>query len=192
MSPPDFSDVPFRVADLIERLGRLARSLQHVKGINPAQWEALRYLARANRYSRSPGALADFLGSTRGTVSQTLIALERKGLVGRRPSPRDGRGTAVRLTEAGRTLVAADPLGDLETAVGGLSPAAAEALAQGLGACLGEMRRRKGFRAFGTCPDCRNLRGAGADAPRLCALTGEQMSEADLAQICRVHEPMAA
>ena len=59
-------------AHLIGRLDRLMRSGVAVEGLNPAQWEALRYLARANRFSRPPAGLADYLGSTRGTVSQTL------------------------------------------------------------------------------------------------------------------------
>ena len=63
----------------LERLTRLMRAGEHEGGLNPAQWEALRYLARANRFSRTPAALADFLGTTRGTVSQTVIALERTG-----------------------------------------------------------------------------------------------------------------
>ena len=70
-----------RAASLIDRLGRLMRSGEHAGDLNPAQWEALRYLARANRFSRTPAALAQYLGSTRGTVSQTLIALEDHGRI---------------------------------------------------------------------------------------------------------------
>ena len=51
-----------RVAELIDRLSRLTRELQYVDGLNPAQWEALRFLSRANKYSRTPGAVAQFLG----------------------------------------------------------------------------------------------------------------------------------
>lgn len=96
------SEHPPRVADLIERPGRLADTLQRSGGLVPAQWEALRYLSRANRYSRHPGALAAFLGATKGTVSQTVIALERKGLVVRSDDPRDRRSVQIDLTEAGR------------------------------------------------------------------------------------------
>ncbi len=77
------SKLAIEAAQLIERLDRLVRSGESGHGLNPAQWEALRYLARANRFSRNPAALADYLGSTRGTVSQTLIALEQKGHVAR-------------------------------------------------------------------------------------------------------------
>ena len=62
----------------LERLARIMRAREHEGGLNPAQWEALRYLSRANRFSDSPGALTRYLGATKGTISQTLMALERK------------------------------------------------------------------------------------------------------------------
>lgn len=65
-------------AHLIDRLDRLARNGEVSGDLNPAQWEALRFVSRANRFSRTPAALAEYLGSTRGTVSQTLIALEKR------------------------------------------------------------------------------------------------------------------
>ena len=61
----------------LERLARLMRAREHEDGLNPAQWEALRFLSRANRFSNAPGALTRYLGATKGTVSQTLMALER-------------------------------------------------------------------------------------------------------------------
>ena len=44
----------------LERLARLMRQRGHGHGLNPAQWEALRYLQRANRLSNTPGALARY------------------------------------------------------------------------------------------------------------------------------------
>ena len=71
--PPDAREA----AELMDRLERLARMGEQTGRLNPAQWEALRYLARANRFSRTPAALADYLAATRGTVSRTLLV---KGL----------------------------------------------------------------------------------------------------------------
>src|SRR3546814_17264849 len=48
-----------RVIVLLDRLSRLTRELQFVDGLNPAQWEDLRFLATANQHSRSPTALAE-------------------------------------------------------------------------------------------------------------------------------------
>ena len=66
-----------RIADLIDRVSRAVQRLQYTGGLNPAQWVALRYIAQANRYSRSPSAVAEYLGTTKGTASQTLKALGR-------------------------------------------------------------------------------------------------------------------
>ena len=89
------------ISELVDRIGRIVHAIQFANGLNPAQWEALRFLSRANGYSRSPGALAEYLGSTKGTVSQTLIALESKGYVIRNRSETDRRSIKIELTDEG-------------------------------------------------------------------------------------------
>ena len=84
--------MPQRLAALIDCLGRTVHSLQFAGDMNPAQWETLRFLSCANRYSRRPSALAEFLGTTKGTVSQTLKCLEGKGYVRRVKPEGDRRG----------------------------------------------------------------------------------------------------
>lgn len=176
-------------AHLIDRLERLARSGVPVLGLNPAQWEALRYLARANRFSRTPGALADYLGSTRGTVSQTLITLEQKGFVARGASRRDRRSLELGLTPAGAAALAEDPLlalaGDIAAAAD--SPAL---LAEGLRATLRAAVARNGRRAFGICHACRHFRRAPepSPAPYHCALLDEPLGEEDSLAICLEQE----
>ncbi len=70
---------------ILERLASLLRSesrtmlLEH--GLQPVQFEALQYIANCNRYSDTPMAVTEFLGQTKGTVSQTLKVLEKKGLI---------------------------------------------------------------------------------------------------------------
>jgi hypothetical protein len=77
-------------AILLERMGALIQ--QSVRndaarhGLLPIHVQVLHYLAVCNRYSDLPVAIADYFGVTRGTVSQTLAVLERKGLVGPTPT----------------------------------------------------------------------------------------------------------
>ncbi len=190
------SEHPPRVADLIERLGRLTGTLQRSGGLVPAQWEALRYLARANRYSRHPGALAAFLGATKGTVSQTVIALERKGLVVRSNDPKDRRSVHIDLTEAGRGVLAKDPLGDLVDAARALPETAAVRLAADLKVLLWSLQQRHGRPGFGVCGSChffqRNAAGEEAGGPHRCGVTREPLSDADARHICIEHAPLAA
>ncbi len=185
------SDLPqaIEAAHLIDRLERLSRSGVPVKGLNAAQWEALRYLGRANRFSRTPAALSDYLGSTRGTVSQTLIALEQKGFVSRQPSPRDRRSVMLALTAEGMAALARDPLlemaGDIAKATGG----EAGALATALRAILGATIARNGGRPFGVCWSCKYFQRAAAEGQaHFCGLLKEPLSDADSLSICMEQE----
>lgn len=191
--PP--SSKALEAARLIDRLDRLARLGEHDNGLNPAQWEALRYLARANRFSRTPAALADYLASTRGTVSRTLVSLEGKGFVSRDPSARDGRSVALALTSRGEQLLKRDPLfalaQDLEQAAG----TGVDDLLDGLQRTLRRVIARNEGRAFGACAACRHFRrGAHPSSrqPHHCALLDEPLSDADSAAICVEQEPAAA
>src|SRR5690606_35235118 len=104
------SHLALDAAHLIDRLDRLARSGEAAGDLNPAQWEALRFIARANRFSRTPAALAEYLGSTRGTTSQTLIALEQKGQITRQTNARDRRSVTLALTTLGERNLKSDPI----------------------------------------------------------------------------------
>lgn len=179
-------------AHMLIRLERLSRSGQGADGLNPAQWEALRYVARANRFSRSPAAAAAYFGATRGTVSQTLIALEDKGMIRRIQNRADKRGIDLALTPRGTALLRNDPLhalaGDLDA--GDESAALLEHLRQALRAAV----RRNGSRPFGFCHACVHFRrtplGA-SDMPNHCALLLEPLSDADSALICVEQEEAA-
>jgi DNA-binding MarR family transcriptional regulator len=174
-------------AHLIDRLDRLTRSGANIEGLNPAQWEALRYLARANRFSRTPAALAGYLGSTRGTVSQTLIALEQKGFIGRTQSARDKRSIDLELTPQGEAALKDDPLlalaRDLAAGAGGDLGTLVEALR----AVLHRAVARNDGKAFGACHTCRHFQhgvAAAARAPHRCGLLDEPLSESDSRAIC--------
>jgi DNA-binding MarR family transcriptional regulator len=125
------------IVDVVERLGRLVRSRGYACDLNPSQWEALRYLGRCNRFSNNPSALASFLSATKGTVSQTVSSLERKGLLSKVPRPGQGRSLSLVLTDKGRALLKKDPQGELESAASELGTDAA-LLAGHLGNLLAE------------------------------------------------------
>jgi DNA-binding MarR family transcriptional regulator len=188
------SDSVGRVSDLLERIGRLLRGTRHRnERLNPAQWEALRYLGRANRYSRTPTALTRYLGATKGTVSQTLIALERKGLVRRAADPRDRRGIRLGLTTRGRSHLQRDPLAEAITEIDAALLARLDADLTDL---LLQLQQRNRQRPFGQCATCRFFRRGDApgepDGPNRCGLTGEPLSDPEGEQICAEHEaPLA-
>lgn len=178
-------------ARLINRLDRLVRATDHRGGLNPAQRDALRYLGLANRFSRSPAALAEYLGATRGTVSQTLIALEAKGYVTREPHRRDRRAVALGLTAAGRAALNDDGgVALLAEAVAAGAGAEAGTLARLLEATLAAAIAQNAGRAFGVCRTCRHFRAEahpGTARPHHCALLDAPLAEADARAICVEH-----
>lgn len=191
----DVSPEALEAARLIDRLERLARLGEHARGLNPAQWDVLRYLARANRFSRTPAALAGYLGSTRGTVSRTIASLEAKGHVSREASASDGRSVVLALTLRGQQTLRRDPLfavaRDIEQTVG----VGATDLLDGLRRILRQAIARNDGRAFGACVTCRHFRGSvrpSSRQPHHCGLLDEPLSEIDSLAICVEQQPVAA
>lgn len=176
----------------IERLARLMRAGEHSQGLNPAQWEALRYLAKANRFSNSPGALTLYLAATKGTISQTVKALERKGFISKKQRAGERRSVELGLTEKGTAALTADPWRRLAAAIDELSGKTRRRLGRGMRQLLGLELGRAGAPSFGVCATCRFFREKGRDGdprgPHLCMLFEQPLSGQDTAKICVGHD----
>ena len=155
--------------------------------LNPTQRAALAYLARANRFSRAPSHVADYLSATRGTVSQTLKALERKGLVRAAPSDGDRRSIAYVPTPEGAAIAARG--GAVDAALADLPAPTAAALTDGLAELTRDVLARRGGRSFGMCRTCRHHdpRGPGG----FCMLLGVDLDPPETRQLCHEHAEAA-
>ena len=174
----------------LERLSRVLQNEGHAEGLKPTQWDALRYLGRANRFSRTPSSLTAYLGMTKGTVSQSLNALERKGLVTKKVEAGDRRQLRVDLTPKGRRLLEQDPIAGLMAGAGKLPAAERRSLAQGLETLLAAALKRRGGRPFGLCRSCRYFQANDPEgAPHRCGLLDVPLSASDSGQICVEQEP---
>lgn len=106
--------------EAIELLGQVARILwfegtKH--GMRDREWMALRFLSRANRFSRTPSALASYVCTTRGTASFIIGELERLGYVERKRSTKDKRSVTLSVTQQGKKFLARDPVNGLVEAI---------------------------------------------------------------------------
>lgn len=172
------------LSDILERLCSLMRAEDRRLGLahdlQPVQLDALRYLHRCNRYSDTPQAVAEYLGLTKGTVSQSLKALESKGLITKHPDAKDRRVVHLAVTRSGERVIEAT-----ETACGPMPQHDPQLNAQ-LTAFLRDIQRQNGRRSFGLCASCRFHEREGRQ--RRCGLTGEPLSARDAERICREHE----
>jgi len=157
--------------------------------LKPAQWEALRYLARANRFSRTPGALTAYLGVTKGTVSQTLMALERAGLIEKTANPGDGRSVRLDLTDKGKALLPLDGMAAVGDALQTLPPASRAGFGDGLKALVEAMLAARSGRAFGICRACKHFAAdARGEGLHYCQLLKRPLSDDEAGEICQEQE----
>lgn len=176
---------------LLERIGTLLRAASREAsgeaGLQPVHLAALDYLARANRYSDTPGAVGEYLGLTKGTVSQSLQVLEREGLIAKRSDPDDKRLVHLAVSGKGkRILRRAVPPEILQEATKCLANVRLTSLEADLSGVLLALQKAHRSRAFGVCHTCRFLI---SEATGLrCGLTRENLSVSDSRKICREHE----
>ena len=168
------------LSDRIERLGRLAASDARSGGLNATQVAALRYLAQANRFSRSPSQVSDYLAATRGTVSQTLKALQQKGLAVEKASAADKRSISYDLTPAGEAAAKAAP--GLDAALNSLTPDERRRISDALNLVLETLVAANDGKRFGQCFTCRFHRRQ--DTGGYCDLLNVPLLPEDGEKIC--------
>ena len=162
-------------AELLLLVGRLVQADGYDGELSPAQWMALRYFARANSFSRTPSAFAEFQATTRGTASQAIKALEAGGYLVRQRSQADGRSVTLRLTDKGHEAVARDPFEVLVRAVDSLDAQEQTAMCDALHHVLTTIAASGAHHHFGICQDCAYLGGE---------LSGDSMSTSRSALGC--------
>lgn len=180
-----------RLFTLMERLGNLTqaslRTAGQLHGLQPVPLLVLSFLAKANRYSDTPAAVADYLGLSRAAISQTLGLLEERGLIERTQDEVDRRVWRLRLTLGGRSVVDDIlPPADWSAAVERLGSEEAARLESGLESLLRAMQRANGSRSFGECRSCRHFLSDKGGGNR-CGLTQEPLSSSQIVRICREH-----
>lgn len=171
---------------LLERLAALIQQLVREDaashGLLPVHLQVLSFLAQANRYSDMPIAVADYLRITRGTVSQTLSPLERRGLIRKEADPRHGKWIHLSLTAAGEAVLTTSWMHRLEQALAA-SSADTQAFRDDLAGVLSCLQALNDHRAFGQCRQCAHF--LKEDTAYRCGLTGDVLASEQTARICR-------
>jgi len=183
-------------AELLLLVGRFVQADGYEGELSPAQWMALRFFARANSFSRTPSAFAEFQATTRGTASQAIKALEAGGYLVRQRSQADGRSVTLRLTDKGHEVVARDPFEVLVRAVGSLDPQEQTVVRDALHRLLTTLAASGTHQHFGVCRDCAYLSGElSSDSMRAsrsipeCLLFGAPIEPDDAGLLCVHFDP---
>ena len=174
-----------RVKALLDRIARVSASQDWVDNLNPAQRGVLTYLASANQFSRAPSNIAEYMCTTRGTASQTLKALERKGLVSPSPSIADKRSISYEVTAEGQKVI--DSSTELDAVLNTIDQKEGAALVNSLEKLSRELIVQRGYKAFGICAECsyhqKTKKGL------FCSLLNVDLTQDQSAKLC--HEYVA-
>lgn len=133
---------PRATAEVMEQIAQLAYRFGFAADLRPAQWTALRFFGRAEQRACTVSAFADHNLTSRSSASQTVNALVKRGLLVRRPIPSDRRTHRLELTDQAKTLLANDPLKELELSLDEMSDSNRYQLAERLEELLKLMLKR--------------------------------------------------
>lgn len=178
-----------KLFDILERLvslqmGSLYRHPQ-LKGL-PATWvQILYYLMRCNGYSNTPAAITEYLGLTKGTVSQSLKKLESEGWLRKESDSRDKRVVhLVLMPKASEVMQGV--MQETQPQPWDSSAFSEEQLKTVFLEYLRTMQKNQGARLFGECRFCQFHQQQNG---RLwCGLTGEPIPTESVTLICREFE----
>lgn len=182
-----------QIASLIERIGNLLRIEERASGadsgLQTVHVQILSYLSQCNRYSNTPAGVTDFLGSTKGTTSQSINILETKGFINKVPDKEDGRVIHLELTEKGRQFIKNEfPPNEFSNTLDILDPVESKRLSELLTKLLVNLQRKNNSKLFGVCNSCKHFKKNGLNKSHQCGLTLEPLSEKESLLICREHE----
>lgn len=174
------------IREMLNRIARLDAAEAWAGDLNPSQRSALEYLSRANKFSRSPSHIAEYLGTTRGTISQTLKSLKSKGYVSETRSATDKRAISYELTGRGHKAVAQN--NSLSGGLLDIEDGERTALKEALSAVLRRILDKNNGRPYGVCYTCRHF--SSNTMGGFCALLSQLLTPDDITQICHEQTPI--
>ena len=182
------------VFDLIEYMAALIRSEERRRctelKLQLVHFQVLEYLSLCNKYSDTPAAITNYLGMTRGTVSQTLILLEKRELIEKRQDQIDKRVFHIQLLKKGfSTYHKAKPTELFEKAATILDKNSSITSGEKIFIeALTALQKANNSQSFGICRTCKNFTRLSAGF--FCELTQEKLSKNDSEKICQEHVPI--
>ena len=157
-----------------------------VLGLQPVHSQALHYVSQCNKYSDTPAALAKYLGMTRGTVSQTVSLLEKKGYLKKTPDTTDRRVVHLVLMPEGRAIIEQSKPGELlYQATTHLKQNSHLDYETVFANALSALQKANRSQSFGLCKTCRYF--TSTTDGFVCGLTKELLTQSDSEKICQEH-----
>ncbi|MGH7885800.1 MAG: MarR family winged helix-turn-helix transcriptional regulator [Thermodesulfobacteriota bacterium] len=171
----------------IERISNLIsteeKKFLNPLGLQPIHLRVLNYLSISNKYSNTPIAVSKYLGNTKGTTSQSINLLEKRGYIEKLKSMDDKRNIKIALTNRGVSLLDllnnnVDKLCSENIKITDAEKAVME--------ILKDIQRLNKYKTFGVCHSCKFF--TTEEIGFRCGLTKEPLYTEEINQICFEHE----
>lgn len=166
-------------------------------GLNPTQILALEYVA--SRYAQGVRIknIAEHLGVSQPTATDTIVALERKGLIEKKPDAKDARATSVLVTKQGSATLTslAGAMLATETALSRLEPEEQADLLLLQIKLIRLLQQAGAIPAQRVCVSCQYFKPysySDALKPHHCAFVNAAFGDRDLRLDCHDHETAEA
>ncbi|WP_246728720.1 MarR family winged helix-turn-helix transcriptional regulator [Methylosinus sp. RM1] len=203
MTPFDAISTPLprRLREGLDRIAAAMRSdewgVAEEAGLTPTQLHALTFIAGRGEAGMRLRAVAEHLGVTQPTATDSIAALVRKGLAVKLPDPADKRAVAIRVTQAGCDVVRAIGLAmtSAEQALETLSPREQQTLLDLVIKTIRALQQAKAIPPQRLCVTCRHFRPYAhedAELPHHCALVDAPFGGRHLRLDCPEHDPAPA
>ena len=194
-TPKDPTSIDNRISEGLTRIAIAMRSDEWSKaekaGLKPTQLAILEFLA--GRDSARVKEIAAHLGVSQPTATDSIAALERKGLVAKASAHGDKRATAIRITAEGKAAFGF--VSPIETAAmeaaRSLSPGEQEGLLLSLVKMIRHLQEADAIPIQRMCTSCRYFRPyqhSGAAKPHHCNFVNAAFGRNELRIDCRDHE----
>lgn len=164
----------------LDRLSTLHKNIMRKcgqdNGLLLVHIEILVYLSRCNKYSDTTQALSEYLGQTKGSISQSLKFLEDNRFIGREQDLNDKRIFHLIILNKGLEIINNfDKLFKID-----INPNIVSDIVKLL-------QKNNGLKSFGICSTCKFNREIN-NITFFCRLTNEELSLSDIQKQCREHE----
>lgn len=186
-----------RLREGLDRIGAVMRADQwgvaEEAGLTPTQLHALTFIAGRGDKGIRLRAIAEHLGVTQPTATDSIAALVRKGLLTKLADPNDARAVAIRITPPGCDVVRAVGLAitATERALESLSTKEQSTLLELVIKTIRALQEAKAIPPQRLCVTCRHFRAyvhEDADLPHHCALVDAAFGGRHLRLDCAEHE----
>lgn len=198
-----WQDTPAKSERIISAITRIASVLRRgawqfatTEGLNPTQVDILEAL-RSRRAGVRLSWIAQHLGVTAASASDSITSLTAKGLIEKGRNSEDGRAVALRLTRSGQDLAAriSNSVSFAHEAVSDLPQSTQEALFESLLALIGKLQQADRFPEIRACVTCKYFavnRHPDSETPHHCMLVNVPLSVSLLRLDCPEHDQAQA